>query len=56
MAKTYNELTRVQLPAVLHLVKLGYEYFSYKQNKQNIDPDTNIFVLEWQIVKFKLNI
>lgn len=55
MAKTYNELTRVQLPAVLHLVKMGYKYFSYKQNKQYIDPETNIFVSEFRKQFLKLN-
>lgn len=55
MVKTYNELSRVQLPAVLHLVKLGYEYFSYKQNKQDIDPETNIFVPEFRKQFLKLN-
>nr|WP_225434970.1 DEAD/DEAH box helicase family protein [Limosilactobacillus reuteri] len=55
MVKTYNELTRVQLPAVLHLVKLGYKYFSYKQNKQDIDTETNIFVPECKRQFLKLN-
>jgi type I restriction enzyme R subunit len=55
MTKTYNELTRVQLPAVLHLIKLGYQYFSYKQNKQDVDTETNIFVPEFRKQFLRLN-
>lgn len=29
MGKVFNELSRVQLPAVVHLMKLGYNYISY---------------------------
>lgn len=28
MSKTHNENTRVQVPAILHLCKLGYTYLS----------------------------
>lgn len=40
MAK-YNELTRVQIPAIAHLCRLGYEYLSLKSAIW--DPATNIF-------------
>ena len=37
----FNEDTRVKIPAILHLVRLGYSYVSLKD--QNWDIDTNIF-------------
>ena len=37
----FSEKTRVQLPALLHLTRLGYKYISLKN--QIIDRDTNIF-------------
>lgn len=37
----FNENTRVKLPAILHLCRLGYEYISLSSAK--IDEDTNIF-------------
>lgn len=38
---TFNEDTRVKIPTILHLVRLGYQYLSLKN--QNWDIDTNIF-------------
>ena len=43
----FNELTRVQMPAMMHLTKLGYEYIGKITKEQaNIlyDPDTNILI------------
>jgi type I restriction enzyme R subunit len=37
----YNEDTRVKIPAILHLCRLGYEYISLKNAKW--DVETNIF-------------
>ncbi|WQX36714.1 type I restriction endonuclease subunit R [Helicobacter pylori] len=37
----YNEITRVQAPALMHLAKLGYNFISQK-NKPNLDTATNI--------------
>ncbi|OOQ18416.1 restriction endonuclease subunit R [Helicobacter pylori] len=39
----YNEITRVQVPALMHLAKLGYNFVSQK-NKPNLDTDTNILI------------
>ncbi|WP_219025853.1 type I restriction endonuclease [Helicobacter pylori] len=39
----HNEITRVQVPALMHLVKLGYDFISQK-NKPNLDTATNILV------------
>ena len=37
----FNENTRVKIPAILHLCRLGYKYVSLSKAKWNID--TNIF-------------
>jgi type I restriction enzyme R subunit len=37
----YNEDTRVKIPAILHLCRMGYEYLSLKNSKWDIE--TNIF-------------
>ena len=37
----FNENTRVKVPAILHLCRLGYKYVSLSMAKWNID--TNIF-------------
>tara|TARA_B100000902_G_C27318687_1_gene922911 strand:- start:2758 stop:5769 length:3012 start_codon:yes stop_codon:yes gene_type:complete len=40
---SWNEDSRVKLPALLHACKLGYEYISIKKTSHEIDPETNIF-------------
>ncbi|MFP6036100.1 type I restriction endonuclease [Helicobacter pylori] len=37
----YNEITRVQIPALMHLAKLGYDFIPTK-NKPKLDTATNI--------------
>ena len=37
----FNEDTRVKIPTILHLCRLGYKYLSLKHS--NWDKDTNIF-------------
>ena len=37
----HNENTRVKIPTILHLVRLGYDYLSLKDAKW--DETTNIF-------------
>ena len=39
---SFNENTRVKIPALIHLQKLGYEYLSLKTLKY--DPETNVAV------------
>lgn len=39
----FSENTRVKIPAVVHVTRLGYNYLSIKENKSNIEPRTNIF-------------
>ncbi|MGL2443081.1 type I restriction endonuclease [Helicobacter pylori] len=40
----YNEITRVQIPALMHLAELGYDFIptNSKENKPNLDTATNI--------------
>ncbi|SEB35657.1 type I restriction enzyme, R subunit [Tenacibaculum sp. MAR_2009_124] len=38
---TFNEDSRVKIPTILHLMQLGYQYLSLKDNEW--DPGTNIF-------------
>ncbi|MGS0763933.1 type I restriction endonuclease subunit R [Syntrophomonas curvata] len=44
MSKTYNENSRVKIPALVHFTRLGYDYISLKNYSGTIDADTNIFV------------
>lgn len=38
----FNEDTRVKIPALIHFTRLGYEYFSLKDENFVFDTDTNI--------------
>lgn len=44
MSSDFNEDTRVKLPALVHLTRLGYKYLSQKSSsfKENLIPETNI--------------
>ena len=44
---TFNEDTRVKIPALIHLTRLGYKYFSLKDTTYTFDPDTNIVISEF---------
>lgn len=39
----FNEDSRVKIPTILHLMRLGYEYLSLKNPKVTRDESTNIF-------------
>ncbi|MFK5915594.1 MAG: type I restriction endonuclease [Woeseiaceae bacterium] len=39
----FNEDSRVKIPTILHLMRLGYEYLSLKDPKLKWDESTNIF-------------
>lgn len=41
MSKQFSEATRVQIPAILHLTRLGYQYLP---DVGNYDPKTNILI------------
>lgn len=49
----FNEDTRVKIPAILHLVRLGYDYLSLKE--QQWDIDTNIFPALFRQAIAKIN-
>jgi type I restriction enzyme R subunit len=38
----FNEDTRVKIPAIVHLTRLGYTYISLRDNPHEFDPETNI--------------
>lgn len=38
----FNEDTRVKIPALIHLTRLGYAYFSLKSSGFKLNPNTNI--------------
>lgn len=45
--KLFNEATRVQMPALVHLTRLGYSYYgkiSESKAGSEYDPDTNILI------------
>lgn len=47
MSSTFNEATRVQMPAMVHLTRLGYSYFGkISEEKKGVvyDGDTNILI------------
>ena len=43
MNNQFNENSRVKIPAILHLARLGYTYIT-KKDIVNIHPETNILV------------
>lgn len=58
MSGNFNELTRVQMPALVHLTRLGYEYYGkITENFVGIkyDPDTNILLNVFEKQFKKLN-
>lgn len=51
MSATFTEATRVQIPAMVHLSRLGYSYFgkiSEGDAGTIYDPDTNILLEEFR--------
>jgi type I restriction enzyme R subunit len=50
---THNENTSVKIPALIHLAKLGYTYFSLRDKEYVIDSETNILknVIDAQFIK-----
>ncbi len=45
---SFSEDSRVKIPALLHFTRLGYKYFSLKDDSYNIDPETGIIVNEFR--------
>jgi hypothetical protein len=50
----FNEDSRVKIPCILHLVRLGYQYLSIKKNDWQILYKSLIKV--WQLNKGTLNL
>lgn len=47
----WNEATRVQMPALVHLTRIGYSYFEKITEDMAgtvYDPDTNILIEEFK--------
>ena len=58
MSVGFNELTRVQMPALVHLTRLGYEFYGKINESQagiDFDPDTNILIKIFKEQFAKLN-
>ena len=53
----FNENSRVKIPALVHLTRLGYEYLSIKDDevKSQLDPETNILTSIFRAQISKLN-
>jgi len=51
----FTEDTRVKIPALIHMTRLGYAYFSLKDGSHTIDPDTSIMVDVFSVQLKKLN-
>jgi hypothetical protein len=43
----FNKDSRVKIPAILHLIRLGYEYFSLKKTQ----PDLLYIIMLTDVVK-----
>lgn len=58
MSKQYNEKTRVQMPALVHLTRLGYRYIGkiYEENAgETFDSGTNILIDAFRAAFARLN-
>ena len=52
----HSENTRVKIPGLVHLTRLGYNYLSLKEEKEYIHTNTNIFrkqVADCQVVEIQ---
>ena len=55
MGKTFNENSRVKIPAILHLTRLQYKYVSLQQVEQQIDSETNIYKESFRVSLNQIN-
>lgn len=53
--RSFTEDSRVKIPALLHFTRLGYKYFSLKDARYEIDPETSIVVNEFRDQFHKIN-
>lgn len=55
MSKSFNENSRVKIPALLHLVRLGYKFVSVRQIERQLDGETNIYKKSFRAALNKIN-
>ena len=55
MGKSFNENSRVKIPALLHLTRLQYRYISLQQVEQQIDSETNIYKESFRVSLNQIN-
>ena len=55
MNKSFNENSRVKIPGILHLTRLGYRYVSLKSVEQQLDIETNICRDSFRVAINKIN-
>ena len=55
MSKSFNENSRVKIPALVHLARLQYKYVSLQQVEQQIDSETNIYKESFRIALNQIN-
>lgn len=55
MATQFNEMTRVQFPGLIHLMKLGYDFIPRSEVESIKDPENNILIPVLKEQFFKLN-
>ena len=55
MSKSFNENSRVKIPALVHLTRLQYKYVSLQQVEQNIDSETNIYKESFRVALNQIN-
>ena len=55
VSNAWNEDTRVKLPAILHLTRLGYKYISLKDTSYEFDSETNIIKNIFREQFFRIN-
>lgn len=55
MSNNFNEMSRVQFPAILHLMKLGYKFLPKNYVEKNKDKSNNIIIPILREQFFKIN-
>ena len=55
MSKSFNENSRVKIPAIVHLTRLQYRYVSVKQVEPNLDIETNIYKESFRTALNRIN-
>ena len=48
MTTQFNEMTRVQFPGLIHLIKLGYDFIPKNVVESIKDPENNILIIQYK--------